>query len=47
MNQTKGYSVSFIKKETVTQRFLHKYFPASFEKNMNTTLNTSTRLPLK
>ena len=45
--QSKGYSVNFLKKETLTQRLLHKYFPVSFEKSINTALNSSARLPLK
>ena len=40
----KGYSVNFIKKETPIQRLLHKYFPVSFEKIMNTILKTSVAL---
>ena len=46
-SQSKGYLVNFIEKETPTQRHLHKYFAVSFGKIMNTTLNTSARLPLK
>ena len=30
-----------------TQRLLSRYFPVGFEKVINTTLNTSARLPLK
>ena len=45
--QRKVYPGNFIKKETLTQRLLYKYLPVNFENIMNTTLNTSARLPLK
>ena len=46
-SQSKGYSGNFIKKETPIQRLLYKCFPVSFEKIMNTILNSSAKLPPK
>ena len=49
-NQSKDYSVNLIKKETPTQLHRDSYtstFCTFFKKRMNTTVNTSPRLPLK
>ena len=46
-SQSEGYFGELYQKETSTQRLLHKYFREGSEKIMNTTLNTSARLPLK